>query len=131
VLVAPPLDQHVEDLTLAIDRPPQVHGPTGDLHEHFVQMPDVARATSPTPQAPGDQWPEASGPDPDRLVRDADAALGQQLLNISQAEGEAQVEPDRVLDDGLGEPEAAVRGRRHADRLPPRLASDKPNLTEP
>jgi hypothetical protein len=123
--------KHVEDFALAVDRPPQVHGPAGDLDEHLVQMPPTARRTTTAPQPPGDQWAEAPDPDPDGLVGDDDAALGQQLLNVARAEGEAQVEPDRMLDDGLREAEAAVRCRLHAARLAPYLASSKPELTSP
>ena len=130
-LVASALDEHIEDLALAVDRPPQVHGPTGDLHEHLVQMPAAAWSATTAPQPPGDQRPEAGDPDADRLVRDADAPLGQELLDVAQAEGEAQVEPDRVLDDGRREAEAAVEGRLHALPLSPGDGSGKADLTEP
>ena len=84
-----PLHQHVEDLAVAVDGPPQVHLPAADLYEHLVQMPDVARATATAPQAPRDQRPKASDPDPDGLVGDPDVALGQQFLDVAQAQGEA------------------------------------------
>ena len=42
-------------------------------------------------QPPGDQLPEARDPNPDRLVRHANAALGEQFLDGAQAEGNAQV----------------------------------------
>ena len=102
-LVTMPLHQHVEDLALAVDGPPQIHGPTGDLHEHLVQMSTTARRTATAPQAPGEQWPEARDPDPDGLVGDDDAALGQQLLDVAQAQASSRsAEPaqraDRRLD---------------------------------
>lgn len=34
-----------------------------------------------------------------RLKRDLNAALGQQLLNVLVAQGKAEVQPTRVLDD--------------------------------
>ena len=88
-LVPPALHQHVEDFALAVDGPPQVHRPAGDFHEHLVQVPSAARATSPAPQLPGDQRSETSDPDPDGLVSDHDAALGEQFLDVAQAQGEA------------------------------------------
>ena len=39
VLIAMPLDQHVEDLALVIDRPPQVHALPGDPDDHLVEVP--------------------------------------------------------------------------------------------
>ena len=54
-------------------------------------MPDATRWATAAAQAPGDQRPEARDPDPDRLVGHDDAALGEQLLDVAQAEGEAQV----------------------------------------
>ena len=41
-------------------------------------------------------------------VRSEETLGGQQSLNVAQAKGEAQIEPDRVLDDGLREPESAI-----------------------
>jgi hypothetical protein len=129
--VASALDQHVEDLALAVDRPPKVHLPASDRHEHLIQMPDIARSAAPPTQASGDQRAEARDPNTNRLVGDHDAALGKQLLDIAQAEGEAHIKPDRVLDDRFGEPEAAVEGRLHADRLAADDGSGKLDLTEP
>src|SRR6266508_2574994 len=53
---------------------------------------------SPT-QTSGVARAELGGPGADRLVRDAYAALGQQLLDVAQAEMEAKVQPDGVADD--------------------------------
>jgi hypothetical protein len=36
---------------------------------------------------------------PDRLVRDIQPALGQQIFDIAEAEGEVKVQPHRVPDD--------------------------------
>ncbi len=55
-------------------------------------------------RAPGTQLTcedraEGEDPPPDALVRDGDAALGQQVLDIAEAQFEAQIHPDRALDD--------------------------------
>ncbi len=42
--VAAALDQHVEDLALVIDGPPEVHSLAGDPNNHLVQVPSIARA---------------------------------------------------------------------------------------
>jgi len=48
-LVASTLNQHIENLALVIDSAPQIHLPTGDSHDHLVEMPPIGRAwTGPT-----------------------------------------------------------------------------------
>ena len=47
----------------------------------------------------GDQPPELQKPAPDGLVRNVDAALCQQLLDIAKRQREPGIEPDRMLDD--------------------------------
>ena len=38
-------------------------------------------------------------PAPDSLIRDIDAALSQQILDISKAEWKSKIQPDGMLDD--------------------------------
>jgi hypothetical protein len=40
-LIAPGLNQHVEDLALVIDSAPQVHLLAGDADDHLIQVPYV------------------------------------------------------------------------------------------
>jgi hypothetical protein len=44
-------------------------------------------------------------------------SFGQEFLDIAVAQGEAEIEPDRVLDDLGREAMAAVAERAHADIL--------------
>src|SRR5438067_13895286 len=44
-------------------------------------------------QASGDHRSEHRHPAPDRLVRDIDSAFGEQLLDIFEAQREAEIEP--------------------------------------
>ena|SRR5438132_6835261 len=37
------LNQHIEDLALVVDRPPQIHPLVGDPDDHLVKMPAIAR----------------------------------------------------------------------------------------
>ena len=48
---------------------------------------------------PGEQRPELQDPSPDCLIGDIQPALGQQILDIAEAEGEARVQPHRMPDD--------------------------------
>src|SRR4051794_15682701 len=102
------LDQDVEDLALLIDSPPQIHAPAGDPYDHLIQMPAIARMWSPLPQPSRKERSEFQDPAPDRLVGQVEPAFGKELLDIAVAQGEAQIQPDRVLDDRRREAMAAV-----------------------
>jgi hypothetical protein len=47
----------------------------------------------------GEQRPELQHPSSDRFIGDVQPALGQQIFDIAEAEGEAKVPPHRVPDD--------------------------------
>ena len=115
------LDKQVEDLALVIDGPPEVHPLPGDPHHHLVQVPSVARPRAPLAQPSRDRGTEFQHPAPHRFVGDVEPALGQQFLDIAVAQGEAEIEPDRVLDDLGWEAMTAVAERSHAD-IPPLAA---------
>jgi hypothetical protein len=110
------LDEHVEDFALAIDGWPEIHRPAANLHEYLIQIPGSARLAAASAQAFGDQRPEACGPYSDSLIAYDDAPLSQQFLDVAEAQCEPQVEPDRMLDDGLREAEATVGRRLHTAR---------------
>jgi hypothetical protein len=85
----------VVDFALVVDRAPQIHSPAG----HLVERPSVARPRPALPQLAGDQRTKLQHPAPHRFVRNVQPALGEKILDIPVAQREAQVEPDRVLDD--------------------------------
>jgi hypothetical protein len=47
---------------------------------------------------PGEHGSKLPNPAPRRLVGDLDAELGKQVLNVTVAQREAEIEPDRVHD---------------------------------
>ena len=47
----------------------------------------------------GEHRPELQHPSPDRLVGEVQPALGEQILDIAEAQREAKVQPHRVSDD--------------------------------
>ena len=53
----------------------------------------------PTAKLPGEQRPELQHPTPDRFIGDIQPALGEQILDVAEAEGEAKVQPYRMPDD--------------------------------
>ena len=101
-----------------IDGMPQIHPLTGDPHHHLVQMPAIARPRATPTQALRDRGTELQYLAPHRFVGDVEPSFGQQLLDIAVAQGEAEIEPNRVLDDLGREAMTAVTERSHADILP-------------
>jgi hypothetical protein len=63
--------------------------------------------------------PEMVYPAPNELVGDYNAALCQQVFDVAQAQGEPEVEPDRLLDDLGWETVAAVATGRPQEPQPP------------
>src|SRR5260221_822267 len=88
---------------------------------HFTCLCSVTLLLSPrmgyrthAPEVPRDNRPEFQHPSPDGLVADRQLALRQQILDIAVAQGEAQVEPNRVPDHIAREAVAGVGDRLHA-----------------
>src|SRR5271166_2323510 len=130
--VASALDQHVEDLALVVDGTPQIHPLADDPNHHLVEMPAIARPRATLAQPSRDRGTELQNPAPHRFVGDVEPSVGQQLLDIAIAQGEAEIKPDRVLDDLGREAMAAVAERSHSDILPdPPLAPDPVFVTMP
>ena len=71
-----------ENLTLAVDRPPQIHALAVDRDEDFVQVPAAITAGALSSQSVGKGQPELQCPSPDRLVRNVDPPFGRQFLDI-------------------------------------------------
>ncbi len=68
-----------------------------------VEKPLVARLGSSTSELIGILLTKLPTPLPDRLVGHSDATLSQEFFNITIAEAEAKVKPNRVRDDLLWE----------------------------
>src|SRR5216684_8319320 len=113
-LVAPALNQHVENLALVIDGAPQVHPFASNPDHHLVEVPSIARAWAAPSQLSCYPGPELQNPAPHRFIGNLQAALGEEFLNVAVAQRETEIEPNRVLDDrrreamsAVGEPAAA------------------------
>jgi hypothetical protein len=71
-------------------------------------MPRVADWPRAPPEPPCVGHAEGLAPVPDGLVRHGDAALGEEVFDVAEAEGEAVVEPDAVADNRGREPVARI-----------------------
>ena len=98
----------------------------------LVQVPAIARPRATPTQASCDRGTELQYPAPHRFVGNVEPSVGQQFLDIAVAQGEAEIKPDRVLDDLGREAMAAVAERRYVDILPNTpLAPDPVSVTMP
>jgi hypothetical protein len=110
VRVAPRSDEYVNDLPERIDRTVDVPPPTGDLHIGLVHLPAVADGVPAGASSLGQQRREPLDPPVDRDMVDLDTTLGEQLLDISVGQAEAQVPADGEHDD-VGREAEADKGR--------------------
>ena len=104
------------------------HGKRADgIVKSMLEQP---RATLAQPSR--DRRAELQHPAPNRFVGDVEPAFGQQFLDIAVAQGEAEIQPNRVLDDLGREAMAAVAERSHGVILSDTpLAPDPVSVTMP
>ena len=74
--------EDVDHLPILVNRPPQVLRPALHPHEQLIEIPRISLAAPPPPQPSRILQPERPAPLADRLVRDGDAALGEEVLDV-------------------------------------------------
>ena len=99
MLVSLGLDQHIENLALSIDGPPQIDHSAVDFQIDLVEMPRRVRLLATLSQVGRDHRSEMVHPTPNRLVVHRHSAFRQQILDVTQAKGETEVEPYRSVND--------------------------------
>ena len=93
------LQVNIHHLAILVHGPPQIMLLAFDLYEYFVNIERIAVAAMPTLQSPGVKSTELDAPEPDGLVADGDAALREQIFNISVAQVKSVVQPDGIAYD--------------------------------
>ena len=116
---------------MLVDRAPQVAQPAVDPDEHLVEVPLIAGARAPPAQLVGVGLPELGAPPPDRLVAHRDTACEHQLLDLTQAEREPEVQPHAVVDDLDRVAVALIRRRCGAHPTDPPSSPTLTNVTVP
>ena len=84
---------------MRVDRAPPVPQPAVDADEYLVEVPLVAGAWAPPAQLVGVGLPEVGALPPDRHVTHGDTAYEHQLLDLTEALREPEVQPHAVVDD--------------------------------
>jgi hypothetical protein len=123
--VPPWLNEDVEHDAVLIHGTPKITLHALNPDEHLIQMPLVTGPRTTAAQAFGKALAKFLAPAPNGLIGDDDATLGQQELNIPQAEAEHVIQPDSMADDLGGKAMAVARVGRglHGSNL----ASLKPD----
>src|SRR5215211_4452286 len=119
MLVTPALDQDVEYHSIPVHRAPEPVLLPCDLHGNLVEVPCVSGTGQPATDLIGERLAELEAPLPYGFVADRDAARGQGLIHVAQAQGETEIKPDGIADDLGREAVAGIvgAGRRHPARL--------------
>ena len=126
------LDQEVRNLAFSVDGSPEVHLLSADLYKHLVQVPTIIDSWPEASEPPGIAVSELENPTTHCLVRYAEAAPGQQILDVSEAQREAAIEPHGVLNDPGRKAMAAIRNWFHCWKLDRYRQITKPmNVTRP
>jgi hypothetical protein len=149
VLVSLRLNQHIEDLALSVDGPPEIDHTAVDFQINLVEVPSRVRFRAALSQVGRDHGTEMVHPTPNGLVRHRHSAFRQQIFDVTQAEGEPEVEPYRLVNDLRRETIPAVADflhplgysatgrtasptrRDNADRSDPETAAGHPRWVRP
>ena len=99
--VSSPLEQHLDDFTVLVDRSPQISLLASDPNEEFIHKEGVAVSAVPK-RSMRVPWSERGAPEADGFVGDEDASLSQQVFDIPMTEIKAVMEPDGLLNDLRG-----------------------------
>jgi hypothetical protein len=111
LFVAPTLHQDIHNIAMLVKCTPELVPLALDGEEQLIQMPRIAGLATLPPQLVRILLPKRSAPLADRLVGKPDPTGGHELFQITIAEGESIVEPDRVTDDLGRKSIALVCGR--------------------
>ena len=111
------LQIHIDDFPVLVDGPPKVVLLTGYSDEHFIQKVRVTKSRVSTPKTSGKFRAKFVDPKSNGLVADRNIAFREKVLYIADAEIEAEVEPNGMLDDRRWESMTLV-DVVHLDMLP-------------
>jgi hypothetical protein len=89
----------IKDVSVLVNSPPKPVLLAGNGDHDLVEVPDIAATRRLAPESASVRGPELQRPAAHALIGDGDAALEQHLLDQSQAQTKAKIQPDRTGDD--------------------------------
>ncbi|KPD10832.1 hypothetical protein AN476_19020 [Phaeobacter sp. 11ANDIMAR09] len=90
-LIALSLKNFIQNNAVLINGPPQPKSPAFDLHDDFVQMPNVAGHWLSLTQFARNGWAKFRNPSADGLVRNINPTFQKHLFNLAKAEVETTI----------------------------------------
>lgn len=93
------LSQKVEDRTRVINSPPSPEFLAPDLDADLIQETSGTGSGFPMPKVLREERSKFDVPLAQRFIADLDTALLEEFLNVTLAQREMMVEPERLLDD--------------------------------
>ena len=103
------LHKDVKHVAILVNGPSEIVQLTSDANKHLIQMPLVAGSGATALQRRGEHPTKANAPLTDAFVADDNAPFGQDPFDIAEAQAEAVIKPNGMLDDLARRAEAAVR----------------------
>lgn len=100
-----------------------------DLNCHSARNSEAGWWWTPLPQFRNNDRSEMIHPASDRLVRNYNSALGEHILDVTKAEREPKIKPNRPVNDLRTEPIFGVADFRHALPLPSRQPVTPPSTS--
>jgi hypothetical protein len=105
------LNENVDHVTILVDSAPEIVPLAPDVYEQLVQMQDVSPSTLPTSQVASVVQSELLTPLPNRLVGDDNSTFRKEVLDVSEAQTESVIQPNRVTYDLGRKPVSVVTTR--------------------
>src|SRR3981081_2636277 len=93
-------------------------------------MPPVAPARTGPPEPSRYPRSELQDPAPHSLIREVEPTFSEEILNVSVAQRETEVEPNRVLDDRRRKAMPAIGEMGHARTLSDQLLAGDPRCRD-
>ena len=108
MLVALELDQHIRNLALGVDGASEVNHAPIDFQIDFVKIPSRMRLGTALAQFCCYDRSEMIHLAANGLVRNWNSALGEQILGVTKADREPEIEPNRLMNNLGREPISGV-----------------------
>jgi len=96
--VPSPLDEDVENEAVLVDRAPEPVCFASDREDDFIHVPFVAASRRPPADLVGERLTEFLSPLAHGLIGHTDPTRSKHLLDHPQAQGEPEIQPDRMTD---------------------------------
>ena len=98
LLVPTTRHQDIQDVAILIDSTPEIPLLSSNLHEQLVNMPSIAQLAPLFSEGSGVLGSKLQTPEADGFVRNNDATLGEEILDITEAKREPMVQPNGMAD---------------------------------